>query len=317
MDFKAVSANFTLIKPVSILIVVISHYFGGYWWIPAAMGLFVFGFSSGYFTGKKYNDNFSLLYFWKSKFFRLIPRIFIANLFLFFLFLFEGKSGIFSWHTIIHILGLSGLLNWMFITNISPFGMGLWFLTTLLIFYSIYPLVRLWLRKKNHGFFFLLIALIALSYGHFSVKFGYQLWSTSFSFLFGVFWSIQNRKVNLSYLIIVSILVILAALLIKIFFHYSFVNYFALLILSGSLCLYFTSVAFPSYLIRLYSWLNNCIFEIYLIHPYLFLKSDNYPVVVNFCISMMLIVVVAYLLSYLRTRLTAYLITQKVDISPS
>lgn len=118
-------------------------------WVPVTIGLLVFSFSSGYFTSLKYNGNFSKKEFWLKKARRLGVNLAVINVFLLILFLIQGRSGIWTWHTIVSLLGLNGFLNWFYIRNLSPFGAGMWFFTLLLVFYLAYPVLEQLNRKKS------------------------------------------------------------------------------------------------------------------------------------------------------------------------
>ncbi len=62
MDFEDVSCNFSIAKIQAIIVVVIGHFFNGLVWIPTTFGLFVFTFSSGFFTSQKYQNSFYDIY---------------------------------------------------------------------------------------------------------------------------------------------------------------------------------------------------------------------------------------------------------------
>ena len=139
---QEVSENFTLAKFLAIILVSTGHYFeGSLLWVPVTVGLFVFAFASGYFTAIKHTPSLPLKAFWSAKLKRLGPSLIVINLFLLALFLLQGREGIWHPHTLLGITGLSGFLNWLDIKSQSPFGAGLWFLTVLLLFYLIYPLL--------------------------------------------------------------------------------------------------------------------------------------------------------------------------------
>ena len=139
---QQISENFTLAKFLAIILVSTGHYFeGSLLWVPVTVGLFIFAFASGYFTAIKHTQRLPLKRFWIAKFKRLGPPIIVINLFLLALFLLQGREGIWHPHTLLGITGLSGFLNWLDIKSQSPFGAGLWFLTVLLLFYLVYPLL--------------------------------------------------------------------------------------------------------------------------------------------------------------------------------
>ena len=144
------SDNFALAKVGALLLVVSGHFLPGAWlWPAVAVGLFVLAFASGYFTSVKYDAHCPLGPFWKRKLVRLGPGLLAADLLLLLLFLIQDKPGVWSWQTPINMLGLTGILNWFGIPNASPFGHGLWFLTLLLLFYAVYPLLRAAARRRS------------------------------------------------------------------------------------------------------------------------------------------------------------------------
>lgn len=182
------SFNFTVAKVLAILLVVTGHFFGGsLLWIPVTVGLFVFAYSSAYFTTKKYGDSFEHKSFWANKIGRLVIPFWLTQGFLLLFFVATGREGIWTWQTLIHWLGQSGWLNWFAIPNASPFGAGLWFFTLLLIFYLLYPYLSRWNGASARARLALPIALaFALILDH-EVKVGHALWLTAFTFWFGVY----------------------------------------------------------------------------------------------------------------------------------
>ena len=98
---EEISESFSVAKFLAILLVVTGHYFeGSLLWIPVTIGLFVFSFSSGYFTSERYFGHIAIKKFWAGKFKRLLPPLLIVNIFLLLLFLWQGKDDIFHPHTI-------------------------------------------------------------------------------------------------------------------------------------------------------------------------------------------------------------------------
>ncbi len=133
---KKISQNFTVAKFLSILLVVLGHFPKSFdIWVVVTIGLLVFSYSSGFFTFLKYNGDFDKKLFLLRKAERLAINLAVINIFLLILFLIRGENGIWTWQTIINVLGLNGFLNWFRIPNPSPYGGGMWFFTLLLIFY--------------------------------------------------------------------------------------------------------------------------------------------------------------------------------------
>jgi len=80
---KQTSANFAAAKVLSILLVLTGHFFDGtLLWIPVTVGLFVFAFSSAYFTEKKYATAVDLRAFWANKLGRLAIPFWVTRGFL-------------------------------------------------------------------------------------------------------------------------------------------------------------------------------------------------------------------------------------------
>ena len=181
-----VSYNFHVAKVLSILMVATGHYFGGLLWIPTTIALFIFAFSSGYFSALKYRGDFSIGKFWTAKILRLGYSLLFINAFLVILFLFQGRTGIFSFDSVLGMFGLSAALSWFGLPYHSPFGEGLWFLTVLWLFYLAYPLVERINRNSAAAFVFMLSMLFITTILSAEIKSAYTLWMVVFAFLFAV-----------------------------------------------------------------------------------------------------------------------------------
>ena len=189
------SRVFEILKFGSICLVFFGHFIGDIIpliYIPVTTALIVFSFSSGYFTNLKYKNSFNLQIFWKKKVQRLGTKLMVINCFLLSVFVFQNKSGVWTWQTIVHFLGLTGILNWLHISNPSPFGRGLWFFTLLIIFYLVYPGI-----KKNsittlahiHNIFHVVLAYLC-SRVH---NPGHALYLTAAGFIAGAYWGKGNN----------------------------------------------------------------------------------------------------------------------------
>lgn len=164
-----ISYNFSVAKVLSILTVAAAHYFGGLLWIPTTVALFIFSFSSGYFSSSKYAGDFSVKEFWKAKLVRLGSNLALINLFLLALFLFQGRSNVFTWDSLWGVSGLSAALAWFGLPYHSPFGAGQWFLTVLYIYYLAYPVLERINRSHAPATAFMLSALPVTTYLDFNV----------------------------------------------------------------------------------------------------------------------------------------------------
>lgn len=292
--FCSASVNFELAKAVSITTVVIGHFFSSFPWAVVTVALCIFGFSPAYFTDKKYAEG--VLYgYWTNKFKRLFFRVIVINLFLIFLLLIKGKQGIFSWHSIVHLFGASGFLNWFHVANKSPLGNGLWFFTLLLVFYIAYP----FLRKTPPiliNYYNLLLCYLLLFTMQFFYPMGHMLWVTSFSFISGIFFCRKKIKFSLIQFCVVIFPLLFCILLFK----YIKIKNGNLIIISAfsvlsSVLLLNLQLKIPQFVSSFSLFINNHMVEIYFIHGYLFYRPFSSQLI-NFFLSVLLITIVAYLL---------------------
>ena len=294
------SENFSISKFLAILLVVTGHYFeGSLLWIPVSVGLFVFSFSSGYFSAERYQGPFDIRKFWYSKFRRLLPTLFIANIFILLLFLWQEKNGIWHPHTIVAWFGLSGILDWFGIRNASPFGNGLWFMTVLLLFYVAYPLVNALCTNRNKALFFIACFAIVCLVGQLIAPQPYMLWLTVFGFGFGVFASRVNWRPSKLFACL-SLLVIVSFFLTANFFGIKQFN--ILFITAMSIATVAILLCVPireSYIGPLAMWMP-CVLEIYLLHTYVFIRLPELGNTLGYLLSMVLVLACAYALSKLR-----------------
>ena len=289
------SLNFYYAKFIAILVVATGHYFeGSLLWIPATVCLFVFGFSSGYFTAGKNDHGFDVCQFWQAKIKRLGPTLVIVSAFLAIVFFLEGRSNILSWHSLVSIFGFSGILDWLAIKNISPFGSGLWFLTVLWLFYFIYPVLAGFCKTKIGAWVVMATSFLLCTLGHFYASPPYALWPTIFSFFFGIF----VRRIEWAprpYISLGLAAVATLAMLVLNMFGVKWFNYYLLVLVSilvVGFLLTFNSLFLND---RKPLILAACVFEVYLIHTYLFFRFD--PVAIGYLLSMTVVLLTAYLLN--------------------
>jgi hypothetical protein len=297
-----VSRNFQVAKVLSILSVVLghSHLLPVNIWVPVTIGLLIFSFSSGYFTSLKYNGNFSRKEFWLKKGRRLGVNLAVINIFLFILFLIQGRSGIWTWHTIVNLLGLNGFLNWFYIRNISPFGAGMWFFTLLLVFYLFYPVLERLNRNKIISYLFVVLFVIAAFYLNKHIIYGHALWLTACGFVIGVFCAKNDISISLN----VSGLILGGVLAAMLSFNYLFglkdYNFFFILFFAVFGIFSFINLKLSALLVVSASYFSGCLLEIYLIHTYLFVKPTGYRFA-DFAISLLLILTSAKILQTIST----------------
>ncbi len=299
MKSSDISYNFSVAKVLSILMVATGHYFGGILWIPTTVALFVFAFSSGYFSALKYTGNFSIKQFWIAKVVRLGFGLVFINFFLLLLFVLQGKSNIVTWDSVLGVVGLSSVLNWLNLPYKSPFGSGLWFLTALYIFYLVYPLVERINRNLWRASVFALLMLIVTTFLNFNVHVPYELWMTAFGFLFGSYAATIQIRMPLAMASGILIASVVTMLALNKFWCINSLNYYMMLLASISVCGILLAYRLPDFFARFSSIFSECIFEIYLIHTYLFLRIHDQNIV-GYIASISLILLVANTLSKLR-----------------
>ncbi|WP_126445768.1 acyltransferase family protein [Sulfuricystis multivorans] len=292
------SFNFAVAKVLSILLVVGGHFFeGSLLWVPVTIGLFVFAFSSAYFTTKKYGYHFSYKSFWLNKLRRLVIPFWIAQGFLLLFFLVNDRDGIWTWQTVVHLLGMSGWINWLGFSNDSPFGAGLWFLTLLLTFYLLYPFLYRWLNQPRQATVLITSFLFLTLFLSYAVNVGHALWITAFAFWFGVYSARYPLEGSARlWLLITSVNVFVILILNAVGFKHANIVFIFLISISIVIWLERGQVS------RTYfSWATifySSILEIYLIHTYLFINFGTFAVL-RFLASLILIFVVANVLSRL------------------
>lgn len=301
------SRMFNLLKVLSIFMVLIGHFFKEYdfLWVPVTIGLLIFSFSSGYFTAIKYHGNFSWIKYWRKKIERLGMSLLVVNFVLFILFLVQGRPGIWTWHSLINIIGLNGLLNWFKIQNLSPFGAGMWFFTLLLIFYSAYPFLEKMNSKLTSffcGFFILSAYFFSLN-----IDVGHALWLTACGFIVGS-WAGKNTislPPNLSR--IIAIIIFLAMMVINFKFHIKNYNFFFILLFSIALIYACMDLRISERMQKGTLFFSGCILEIYLLHGYFFVTPTDHRVI-DFLLSLGIIILMAKMLSIFSIKLNQKMI---------
>jgi hypothetical protein len=298
-----ISANFDILKFFSIIMVFAGHFLGGklgqkfdFLWVPVTVGLMIFSFSSGYFTGIKYREDYDLKVFWQRKIERLGLNLLIINLALLCLFLIQGESGVFTWYTVINVFGLNGFLNWFHITNLSPFGKGMWFFTLLLIFYASYPCLEKMSKKQMAMFtiFFIVIAFFLNIY----VKYGHSLWLTACGFVTGVFFG--RHDIELPPVASRWFAILLFALMIMANFNFQVkvTNFFFIFFFSLFFIFSVVNLKAPAILLKISSVVSDCLLGVYLLHPYFKVQLSG-MLLLDFFASLCIVFSVAKLLSSL------------------
>ncbi len=303
-----ISRNFTALKSISILVIVAAHFYGDIHilWVPAALGLFIFAYSSAYFTSLKYGHSYDLKKYLLKKIYRIGINLLTINIFLFCLFSLQGKDNIWNMKTLLSFFGLTGLLDWLRIYIDGPFGAGMWFLTLLFIFYAIYPWLNMFLRKKVTVYLFFFVSIILFSWLNRSVIYGHALWLTSCGFICG-FVSARTRINVPGKLIMGAIVISLAVIIILNFVMVTNeFNFILLLLLFCSFLLSVQYITFPKIVHSTGHLLSQCTLEIYLIHTALFIRMtevDSIDILLSLLCILSLSLVLAWLSKLIRKHL--------------
>ncbi len=278
--WKTLSNNFQCAKVLSIIMVMIGHYYKAfpYLWVPVTMGVFVFAFSSGFFTAAKYQPGFDRQKFWNRKFHRIFITLLLTDTLLFLLFYSQHRTGIWTFASLVNVLGLTGILNWFSLPNPSPFGAGLWFLTLLYLFYITYPVIlKLFGPKcsqKNSWIKAIGFSLLMWFTGS-HIQTGHSLWLTACGFIWGVVIQYHGKEYKKKLPILFLIGSIFMMAINNMVFSIKIFNFPLLLVCSLCLCLTLTKWRLPLLLTKLTTPLNGSIFFIYLLHPYLFVAFSS------------------------------------------
>jgi hypothetical protein len=291
--------------------VLTGHFFKEYnlLWVPVAVGLLIFSFSSGYFTSIKYNGNYSKKEFWKKKFERLGISLLVINLVLLIIFLIQGRSGIMTWHSLVNVIGLNGVFSWFKISNQSPFGAGMWFFTLLLIFYLFYPLIE---RMKQTTLSLFTIIFICIAYYlNRHVHLGYALWLTSCGFIIGVWAEKTDEKISSMVCWTIAIIILFIMFLTNFLYDLKSLNFICILTFSLALIGAVKDFKVPDIINQFSLFFSGCLLEIYLLHGYLFVTPTANRLI-NLMVSVGLIIFVSKLVSSVSFKLNKKIV--KADI---
>lgn len=306
---KTVSLNFSVAKVVAIFTVVASHWFTDLpLWILATIALFLFGFSSSFFTGRLYGTDVDVRAFWKKKVQRLGVRYWLILAVLSVLLVIQGRD-IWHWHSLVHVAGLSGILN-LFAPSQSALGRGLWFFTLLLFFYALYPLLAKRLVASTRTTVVLAVTVAGLLALNEVVRLGFALWLTMIGFILGIYVGVNQLRLRTRAVDAVLLATPLLLGFTNAVLGISALNIPLLGLFALALSLRLTIPAMPLTLLRPLVTLEAFLLEIYLIHSYLFVRPTGNSAL-DFGISLVLIVVAAWLLNLAGNRLVAWIFAAK------
>ncbi|MDF1552146.1 MAG: acyltransferase family protein [Deferrisomatales bacterium] len=313
------STNLATVKGFSTLVIVMGHSGLGIpsFWVVVTVGLLVFTISSGFFTWQRYHGAFSWATFWKRKIVRLFPRLIVINLFLLGWFLLQRywvmdwlevkarTTGLVSWHTLISWLGMKGFITWFRVQNMSPYGGGMWFLTMLLLFYALYPVIEPLYRKKIAAVAFTVMGLLLLFWLHTVVLYTHALWLTACGFLVGL--CLARTELHLPAAISGGVAVVATGVMLGGHFLFQFdgANFFFILLIALAGLLFCMEINLPLAVNRIGGWLSGVLLEVYLIHPYFRLTPTDMKAV-NVVISVVTVLALSSLLAGVADRTIQY-----------
>ncbi len=287
------SLNFSVAKVMAIFTVVAGHWFAGtILWIPVTFGLFVFAFSSAYFTSRIYGVKIDKKRFWHKKLERLGLRFWVILSFLTIVLTFEGRP-ILHWHTLVHFAGLSGVLNWLAIPNRSALGAGLWFFTLLLMFYISYPYLARLGQSRSIARLIALGAIVGAVFLQERIKLGHELWLTSLGFILGVLYGLHEPGFSSRRAFWAAALSCICLLGINLFSSYRQFNTILIAVASIAISLWLSKAKLPQWrAAKALVMFENYLLEIFVIHTYLFVRLTGNSAL-DFAASLLLIVFAA------------------------
>ena len=290
---KERSKNFSALKLGAILMVFSGHFFQDLFplvWLPTSVALLIFSYSSGLFTELKHGHRFEGRTFLINKLIRLGIGLAVIEAALLILFLIQGKPGIWTWQTLVNLVGMNGLLNWFRISNPSPYGRGMWFLTLLLLFYFTYPALRKTKRMQLlfcFVFFFSFCFLLDRW-----VNVGHSLWLTACGFISGVLAAKWDFQLQPWHSRAFCLLVLVIMIVLNVLFNIKTLNFFLIFLFSIFFIFSVQTITVGNTLFAAIGIFSGCLLEIYLLHPYLtFHPTQN--LFIDYGLSLMLILVVA------------------------
>lgn len=307
--WRQASANARIFKPVAILCIVFGHFhtMGGrpvavlaYWWNISAIALIYFTICSAYFTRIKYRDRLDVGEFWANKARRLGAKLVLVNGFLLAVFMARGEDNIWSVHSLVNVLGMTGFLNWFGIQNVSPFGAGLWFLTLLFMFYAVFP----WLRGLYDAFPGpgpTLAGVAACLVLDRTVPVGHTLWLTMAGYFVGMFLADSRIRMDKT-VALASMAGLLGAFVAFNVFQIKVCNGLFLVLLAVLFFILTMTIAFHRTPLRVLGLLDGAVLEIFMLHTYLFWYPTR-MLAPDFMISLAIVCAVAVVLAQLSKRL--------------
>lgn len=310
----SISLNFSLAKVASILCVVASHWFyESRLWVLAVTGLFIFGFSSMYFTATNEGTHVNLFKFWKRKLERLGVRYWFLLTVIMLYCAAQGMT-VFHWHTLVHYVGLSGALN-LFGSSESAVGMGLWFYSVLLMFYLIYPALAVYFTRYPSPYCAPALATLLLISIQVFYNPGYFFYMTILSFTLGIYCGLN--QVNLSKLQMMAMLLcgLIAFSIFSVVAKNVFASTASLFVFAFASCLLLTKIELSANVfLKKLAKLEAYLLEVFLIHMYLFVRPSGNSYL-DFGISLILIWVVAIGLNFLGNKLVAFVFNKTSSIN--
>jgi len=297
------SYNFSVAKVCSLVAVVLGHFAQvshhpsmSVLWIPTQIGLFIFAFSSGYFTGWKYTDKFSVRRFWHAKIPRLLGPLLVLDGLLICVLVSRGCDHVFHWHSLLACFGLSGLLMVGGVENVSPLGNGLWFFTLLLGFYLVFPLLEWINRSRARGVVFVLASAVAAIGLVELIPYGVAFWETAWFFILGAYSGRNMKRPPLGPALLIAVAFGFGIPLFKFVLKAEWGLVPLMLGLGAGVVWCVTSIRLPRYGSPMVNLISGLMLEVYVLHTYFFVVgfsgSFGFDLGISFCLVFLVALIV-------------------------
>ncbi|NOY45289.1 MAG: hypothetical protein GXP50_07545 [Deltaproteobacteria bacterium] len=283
-----------MLKVLAILEVASAHFLEPRFpivWAPTAVSLLIFAYGSAYFTYRAYGVGFDRKAYWLRKAQRLGVRLLAVDAVLLGLFLMQGREGIWSWESLVCAVGLQGWLSWLYLPNPSPFGRGMWFLTLLLVFYTVYPWLARVLSTDRRRATWVTVGWCATAWAlEWLFPYGHALWLTTCGFVVGTYagqWGMPiGRRGGIGFLVLAGAAAVLNGTGVKV------LNFPLLLGIFLVAVAWWHGFHAPRWVQNTTLPFAGCLLEIYLLHMYLFVHPTG-SLGVDLLLSLALVLAVA------------------------
>jgi hypothetical protein len=160
-------------------------------------------------------------------------------------------------------------------------------------------------KKHSLAISFVIIFLVFTTIMQYMLPMGHNLWMTAFAFILGSYTGVYGRARRISLVVTVMAISILFLLSLNLLFNHKELNYYLILIAAISIVGFLLNGRLPRIVLNKLLALSGCIIQIYFIHTYLFLRHVTNIPLVDYTITMFVILIVAYFLSQAAAKLNS------------